>query len=335
MEHVEIEGTDLKLSRIGLGTWAIGGAMWGGTDAKASIRTIHAALERGISLIDTAPAYGGGTSEELVGEALSAPGLRDKAVVATKVGLEWEGGIRRNSSPARVRQELEDSLRRLRTDHIDIYQVHWPDTAVPFEETAEVLRKAFDEGKIRAIGVSNFTPEQMERFRSVAPLHTVQPPYNLFEREAEADVLPYCQRRNITTLTYGAICRGLLSGRMRPDTPFPEGDLRRVDPKFQPPRFAQYLAAVERLDQLAQQRHGRRVIHLALRWVLDQPGVGAALWGARRPDQLAPVDDVLGWRLDDEDRAEVERILRECIPEPVGAEFMAPPPSREAGSGAR
>jgi aryl-alcohol dehydrogenase-like predicted oxidoreductase len=152
----------------------------------------------------------------------------------------------------------------------------------------------------------------------------VQPPYNLFEREIEAEILPYCLKNGIATFGYGALCRGLLSGRMKVDTKFEGDDLRRTDPKFQPPRFAQYLAAVERLDRFAQERYGKRVIQLAVRWMLDQ-GVTTALWGARHPDQLQPVADVMGWSLDAAAKAEINRILAETITDPVGPEFMAPP----------
>src|SRR6202011_5194720 len=198
------------------------------------------------------------------------------------------------ASRARILQEIEDSLRRLRTDYIDIYQVHWPDPLVTIEETAEAMQTLFNQGKIRAIGVSNFSVLQMERFRRVAPLHVLQPPYNLFERGIEADLLPYCRQHKIATLGYGALCRGLLSGRMKADTVFEGDDLRRTDPKFLKPRFAQYVAAVQKLDRLAQQRFGKRVIHLAVRWMLDQ-GITTALWGARHPDQLQPVNEVTGW----------------------------------------
>jgi aryl-alcohol dehydrogenase-like predicted oxidoreductase len=215
-------------------------------------------------------------------------------------------------------------LRRLRTDYIDIYQVHWPDPLVTIEETAGAMDALLRQGKIRAIGVSNFSVGQMEQFRRVAPLHVLQPPYNLFERAIDADVLPYCRKNRIATFGYGALCRGLLSGRMTADSKFEGDDLRRTDPKFQQPRFAQYLAAVQRLDRLAQQRFGKRVIHLAIRWVLDQ-GITTALWGARHPDQLRPVDEVTGWRLDDAAQAEIDRILRETIADAVGPEFMAPP----------
>src|SRR6202035_5613114 len=288
-ESVDIPGTKLRASRVALGTWAMGGWMWGGTDEHESVDTIRAALEQGVNLIDTAPVYGFGVSEEIVGKALGTAELRSRAIISTKVGIEWRNGtVYRNATRARIMQEVDDSLRRLRTDHIDIYQVHWPDPLVPIEETAAAMRSLYEQGKIRAIGVSNFSVAQIERFRAVAPLHVLQSPYNLFERAIEAQVLPYCRANNIATLGYGALCRGLLSGRMRPDTTFEGDDLRRLDPKFQPPRYAQYLTAVGQLDQLARDFFHRRVIQLAVRWMLDQ-GISVALWGGRHPDQLQAV----------------------------------------------
>jgi aryl-alcohol dehydrogenase-like predicted oxidoreductase len=325
LELKEIPGTSLKVSSVAIGTWAIGGWMWGGTDEIESVATIRSAFEHGINIVDTAPVYGFGRSEEIVGKAIAEGRLRSDVLIATKAGLEWNAGkVSRNASRARIIQEVEDSLRRLRTDYIDIYQVHWPDPLVTIEETAEAMLTLFNQGKIRAIGVSNFSVLQMERFRRVAPLHVLQPPYNLFERGIEADLLPYCRENRIATLGYGALCRGLLSGRMNAGTVFDGDDLRRTDPKFIEPRFAQYLAAVDKLDRLAQRRFGKRVIHLAVRWMLDQ-GITTALWGARHPDQLQPVDEVAGWSLDASARVEIARILRETVTDPVGPEFMAPP----------
>ena len=325
MERSAIAGTPLTVSRVAIGTWAIGGWMWGGTDEAESISTIRSALDHGINVIDTAPAYGFGRSEEIVGKAIAEGRLRDRVVIATKVGLEWKDGrVFRNASCGRIMREVEDSLRRLRTDYIDIYQVHWPDPLVPIEETAAAMKMLLKQGKIRAIGVSNFSLEQIQRFRSVAALHVLQSPYNMFEREIETDLLPYCRNNKIATFGYGALCRGLLSGRMRPDTAFEGDDLRRTDPKFQQPRFGQYLAAVQRLDRLAREQFGKHVIELAVRWMLDQ-GITSALWGARHPGQLQPVDEVTGWRLDAATKAEIDRILRETITDPVGPEFMAPP----------
>src|SRR5258708_32622701 len=233
MERAAIAGTSLEVSRVALGTWAIGGWMWGGTDETESIAAIRAAVDRGINLIDTAPAYGFGRSEEIVGKAISEGHLRSRVLIATKAGLEWSTGrVFRNASRTRILQEVEDSLRRLRTDHIDIYQVHWPDPLVAIEETAEAMRILVEQGKIGAIGVSNFSVGQMERFRRVAPLHVLQPPYNLFERGIEADILPYCRKNKISTFGYSALCRGLLSGLMRQHSKFELYDLRRTDPNF-------------------------------------------------------------------------------------------------------
>lgn len=326
MEYSIIAGTEMKVSRIAQGTWAIGGWMWGGTDEGESIRTIHAALDKGINLIDTAPVYGFGVSEEIVGKAIEAKGHRERVFIATKVGLEWHNGsVSRNSSCNRIRQEIQDSLRRLRTDYIDIYQVHWPDLAVPIEETARTMQALFKEGLIRAIGVSNYSPEQMQRFMSVSELHIVQSPYNLFEREIEVGVLPYVREKNLSVFAYGPLCRGLLTGTMRPDTKFTGDDLRQSDPKFQPPRFTQYLNAVQELEGLAQKRYGKHVMELAVRWVLDQPGIAAALWGARHPQELEAVTGALDWNLDADICSATDQILRQTIANPIGPEFMAPP----------
>ncbi|BBG31054.1 aldo/keto reductase [Zymobacter palmae] len=327
MDTITLPKSDITATRIALGTWAIGGSSWGGTDDKQSIATVQSAIDRGITCIDTAPVYGCGHSEELVGKALKEGGRRDKTIIASKCGLNWktDGTVFRDASPARLAQEIDDSLRRLQTDHIDIYQLHWPDSTVPIEESAEALRKIRESGKVRAIGVSNFNPEQVKAFEKVCPITTHQPPYNLFERDIEKDLLPTLIEQNIGTLTYGALCRGLLSGKIDRNRTFSGDDLRNSDPKFQPPRFEQYLNAVKELDAFALVNYDRTVLHLALRWLLDQKGVSIALWGARRPDQLDPVNDVMGWSLDEDAKAEIDRILDRNIKAPVGPEFMAPP----------
>jgi aryl-alcohol dehydrogenase-like predicted oxidoreductase len=326
MEFVDIPGASMRVSRVALGTWAIGGWMWGGSNESDAIGTIHAALDRGINLIDTAPVYGFGRSEEIVGKALAAGGRRKRVFIATKVGLDWKDGKPfRNARKARIIKEAEDSLRRLQTDVIDLYQVHWPDPHTPLAEVAEAMGELHRAGKVRAIGVSNFSPAQMEEFRKVAPLHTAQPPYNLFERAIEGDVLPYCRDRDIAVLAYGSLCRGLLSGSMSESSSFTGDDLRKNDPKFLAPRFHQYLAAVEKLDQFAREHYGRRVIQLAVRWVLDRGEMNIALWGARRADQLAPIADVAGWHIDSSAMAQIDQILQATIRDPIGPEFMAPP----------
>ncbi len=328
MEQIAIGKSGVSTSRVGLGTWAIGGWMWGGSEERESIATIQSAVERGITLIDTAPVYGFGQSEEIVGKALAEGGLRDKVQIATKVGLAWKDGkVYRDSTPTRIRQEIEDSLKRLRTDVIDLYQVHWPDLETPIEETARTLEDLRREGKIRAIGVSNYAPAQMDVFRKAATLDAVQPPYNLFEREIEADVLPYAEKTGLTVLSYGALCRGLLTGGIAADSKFQGDDLRKSDPKFQEPRFAHYLAAVDELKALARSRFNKSVLALAVRWVLDQ-GPTIALWGARHPGQLDPVGEIDGWHIDDETKREIDAILTRCVEEPISPAFMAPPEKR-------
>ncbi len=327
MEYLNLTGTDIRTSEIGLGTWAIGGWMWGGTEEKSAIEAIHAALNKGINLIDTAPVYGFGTSEKITGKALKESSVpRDKIVLATKVALDWKDDqVFRNASADRINKEIEDSLKRLQTDYVDLYQVHWPDHNTSIEETAKALQKLKDQGKIRAIGVSNFDTNQIEEFRQYADLSSVQPPYNLFERDIEKDLLPYCEKNNLTTLLYSSLCRGLLTGKMKPDSTWEGDDLRNVDPKYQSPRYEQYLYAVQKLDDYVRTHHGKRVIHLAIRWILQQPGANIPLWGSRKPSQLDALDEVYGWQLTNDDMKAIDDILAETIKDPVGPEFMAPP----------
>lgn len=315
----------LEVSRIGLGTWAIGGTEWGAVAEDEAIATCLSAIERGINFVDTAPIYGRGRAEEIVGKAVRLFGRRDAFYIATKAGLEWnDRGVFANSTPARLRRELEDSLHRLGTDYIDLYQVHWPDTRVPIEETAAVLAEFQRSGKVRALGVSNFSVTQMEAFRRVVPLASDQPPYNIFEREIDREVLPWCAANGVAVLTYSSLCRSLLGGRVQRGMQFPAGDIRGVDPKFQEPRFSQYISAVEGLSQLARERYGKSILQLAVRWVLDRPGASVALWGAKRPNQLDAAAGVMGWRLDADAMAAIDRIVAESVTDPVGPEYLTP-----------
>jgi aryl-alcohol dehydrogenase-like predicted oxidoreductase len=324
MEKVNIENIDTGISRIGLGTWAIGGWMWGGTDEKQSIDTIHAALEKGINLIDTAPVYGFGLSEEIVGKALSNNGKRDEVIISTKVGVGWRNGkVFRDSKKETILKEIDDSLKRLQTDYIDIYHIHWPDPLVPIEETAETMKSIFEQKKIRAIAVSNYSVEQMERFRKVAPLHVCQVPYNMFERDIEPELLPYCKENNITVLAYGVLCRGLLTGKMKKDTQFSGDDLRKTDPKFKEPRYDQYLEAVDKLKKLSN-NYSKNMAQYAARWALDQ-GADIVLWGARNPHQLDGIDEIWDWSLHEHERIVANNIINTTVSDPVGPEFLAPP----------
>jgi aryl-alcohol dehydrogenase-like predicted oxidoreductase len=328
METTNIAG--VNVSRIGLGTWAIGGLEWGAVPDDVAISTCLGALERGINLIDTAPIYGHGHAEEIVGQAMRAHGRREDFFVATKAGLEWnERSVFANSTAPRLRAELEASLRRLGTDYIDLYQVHWPDSRTPITETAALLAEFQRQGKVRALGVSNFSIAQMEEFRAVAPLASNQLPYNLFERGIECCehgecLLSWCKEHNIAILTWSTLCRSLLAGRVTRGMSFDEKDIRHVDPKFREPRFSEYMTAVERLATFARKRYDKTILELAARWVLDQPGVSVALWGAKRPEQLDAVRGVIGWKLDADAMAEIDRIVNESVTDPVGPEYLAP-----------
>jgi len=332
METTRIAG--IEVSRIGLGTWAIGGLEWGTVPEDTAVATCLSAVERGINLIDTAPIYGHGRSEEIVGKAIRAHGRREAFYIATKCGLEWrkeiDRGVFANSTLPHLRRELEGSLRRLGTDFIDLYQVHWPDTRTPIAEAAALLAGFQREGKVRALGVSNFSVAQMKEFQAEAPLASNQLPYNLFERQidsangSESAILPWCAANDVAVLTYSSLCRSLLAGRVHRGMSFDAQDIRSFDPKFQEPLFSQYMTAVERLAEFARERYGRTMAELAVRWVLDRPGVSVALWGAKRPEQLDATGGAMGWKLDTGAMGEIERIVQESVIDPVGPEYLTP-----------
>lgn len=325
-DTLKITGIDQSVLRVALGTWAIGGWQWGGIDDDNAIKTIHKAIDSGINLIDTAPVYGFGHSEEIVGKAIQ--GKRDKVVIATKVALNWTDDHKkffRDARPERIRQEIEDSLRRLKTDYIDLYQIHWPDNQTPIEETAIEIEKIRKAGKIKAVGVSNFSVQQMEAISQYTKLAAIQPPYNLFEREAENDVIPYAKKHGLAALCYGPLCRGLLSGKMTKDRVFNGDDLRKVDPKFSSPAFDSYLAATKELAEFAKDTYNKSLLALAVRWVMDQYQGNIPLWGARKPEQIEGIQDALGWSLSDHDLKVINDILAKHIKESISPSFMAPP----------
>jgi aryl-alcohol dehydrogenase-like predicted oxidoreductase len=315
--------TDLQVSPLVLGTWVTGGWAWGGSDEKESLAAILRALELGINFIDTAPVYGFGKSEQIVGKALKEWG--EKVVVATKCGLEWDAKerIRRNSSPERILQEVDDSLKRLGVDCIDLYQIHWPDPAIPFEDTMKTLLKVQEVGKIRYIGVSNFSRDQLREFMQHGPVYSLQPPYNVFEREAEKELLPFCAENGIAALAYGGLCRGLLTGKFKGNEHFPKGDLRRADPKFKPDRFKKYTSAVNEIKAIAAS-YNKSPAQFALRWALQQPGITCVIAGARTATQAEDNIGVGGWMIKPQDLQRVDEVLAEKIPEPVDPGFMAP-----------
>lgn len=325
MEKTQFGQTDLEVSVLVLGTWVTGGWAWGGSDEDEALKAILRAFESGINFVDTAPVYGFGKAEQIVGKALKEWGARDQIIIATKCCLEWDEkqNIRRNASPTRILEEIDQSLLRLGVDRIDLYQIHWPDNQTPFETSMETLLRLQAAGKIRYIGVSNFNREELMACLRAGQIHSLQSPYNLFEREIEDELLPFCQASSIATMAYGGLCRGLLTGKFSGKETLPRGDLRRADPKFKPDRFMQYVKAVDDLKKLAAKYH-KSPAQFALRWALQQPGITTVLAGARTAVQVEDNVGVSGWQIEPEDLEKVEQILRTRIKTPIGAGFMAP-----------
>lgn len=326
MEYIKTSVEGMEISRIGLGTWAMGGGGWGGYDDEPAIETIKKAVDMGVTLIDTAPAYGEGHSEEVVGKALAEAGIRDKVVLATKCGLSWNeaGTVYRDSRPETLKKELDASLKRLQTDHIDIYQVHWPDGDVAIAETAQCLKEMYESGKIRAIGLSNYTNAMIDEWKKYAPVHFIQPSFNILEDKLFENQIPYCQENNISILGYSALCRGMLHGTYTKDTKFNEGDMRaQEDPKYQGQNFLNHLAAIDALKEYGA-KIGKQVDQIAVRWVLEK-GITCALYGCRKPHHLAPIPGCVDFTLTPEQCDEMEAIVAKYVPVQVGKEFLAPP----------
>lgn len=326
MEYIKTSVPGMEISRIGLGTWAMGGGGWGGYDDGPALETIAKAVEMGVNLIDTAPAYGEGHSEMVVGKAVAELGCRDKLVLATKCGLSWtkDGVVYRDSRPETLLKELENSLERLQTSWIDIYQVHWPDGDVPIAETAAVLKEMFESGKIKAIGLSNYTNAMIDEWRKYAPVHFIQPSFNILEDKLFENQIPYCQEHNISILGYSALCRGMLHGTYTKDTKFNDGDMRaKDDPKYQGEAFLNHLAAIDALKEYAA-KIGKRVDHIAVRWVLEK-GITCALYGCRKPQHLEPIPGCVDFQLTPAQCDEMEAIVAKYIPVQVGKDFLAPP----------
>ena len=307
--------TDLELTTVGLGTWAIGGPWdfgWGPQDDAASVATIHRALDLGINWMDTAPAYGLGHSEEIVGKAIR--GRRDDVIVATKCGLVWDSpstrSVESRLKAASVRKEAEASLRRLQVDVIDLYQIHWPNPDVDLEEAWEEIARLVEEGKVRYAGVSNFSVEQIERARRIHPVASLQPPYSMVQRSVERDLLNYCLENEIGVVVYSPMQAGLLTGKFSRDlfAALPEDDWRRKNSQFQDPDFSATLALVDQLRPVAE-RAGRSLAELAIAWVLRRPAVTSAIVGARRPDQIEQTFDAGNWQLTSAQVDTIEELL--------------------------
>ena len=290
----EIGRSGVRASAVGLGTWAIGGWMWGGTDEAQSIAAIQASLDAGVTLIDTAPAYGLGRSEEIVGKAIA--GRRDKAVIATKCGLVWhtqkgnhffdQDGrpVHRHLGRESIIHEVEQSLRRLRTGYIDLYITHWQDVTTPIEETVAALEALKRSGKIRAIGASNVDRAELEKYIAAGSLDAIQERFSMIDRKIEADLLPLTLQNDVSTLSYSSLALGLLSGTIGPDRVFAGDDQRRDNPRFSVANRQKATAFAEAIRPVAE-RHGASIAQVVIAWTLAQPGVTFALCGARNPAQ--------------------------------------------------
>jgi aryl-alcohol dehydrogenase-like predicted oxidoreductase len=314
MQTRQLGTSDLCLTTVGFGAWAIGGAgwafSWGPQDDGESIRAIHAALDLGINWIDTAAIYGLGHSEEVVARALAdRPG---KVIVATKCGLRWRAGgkIYGSLKAQSVREEVESSLRRLRLETLDLYQIHWPNPDRDIEEGWAEMAKLMQEGKVRYAGVSNFDVGQMRRAQAIHPITSLQPPYSMVNREVETEALPYCAEQRIGVVAYSPMQAGLLTGAFDKDrlARLDAEDWRRRDRFFQEPAFSRTLARVEKLKGLAA-REGHTVAQLAIAWTLRRPEVTAAIVGARRPSQIEETAAAADWALSSELVAEVGTVL--------------------------
>ena len=304
MQYRPLGSSDIEASVVGLGCWAIGGWMWGGVEEQEAIRTLQAGIDEGISLFDTAPVYGFGVSETLIGKAIAD--RRDWVVLATMCGLQWREPkgehhfdaddriigaseptyrVYKYLAPTSIRIEIEESLRRLQTDYIDLYQTHWQETTTPIEDTMAMLMTLRDEGKIRAIGCSNATQQQMDEYRAAGVLSVDQERYSMLDREHETTNLPYCAENDIAFLAYSPLAMGLLTGKLGPERTFAHGDMRNVLPRFSVRNREQVAVLLEELRPVAE-AHAISLAQLAIAWVAAQPGCSHVLCGARHVEQV-------------------------------------------------
>ncbi|MES5046767.1 aldo/keto reductase [Rhizobium nepotum] len=307
-----IGGSGISASAVGLGTWAIGGWMWGGTDERQSIAAIQASIDAGISLIDTAPAYGMGLAETIVGKAIA--GRRDKVVLVSKCGLVWhvnEGAyffhqdgkpVHRYLGAASIRYEVEESLKRLGTDYIDHYVTHWQDATTPVAETVEALVRLKDEGKIRSIGASNVSPGDLATYIATGALDAIQEEYSMVKRDIETTLLPLCRQNAVSVLSYSSLALGLLSGKVGPERVFAEDDQRHGNPRFSQANREKIARLMQALEPVAA-AHGASVAQVVIAWTIAQPGITFSLCGARDPAQAVENAAAARLRLTDDELA--------------------------------
>lgn len=316
METRRLGKTDMEITPIGFGSWAIGGGgwefAWGPQDEREAIDAIQRAIDLGMNWIDTAAVYGLGHSEELVGRAVS--GMVSKPYLFTKCSMTWDNRrkIQRSLKADSVRRECEASLRRLGVESIDLYQIHWPNPDADIDEGWETLARLREEGKVRHIGVSNFNVEQMERIQAIAPIASLQPPYSLLKREVERDILPYCRKHQIGVIVYSPMASGLLTGAMTLErvANFPKDDWRRNNPEYREPRLLRNLALAELLREIGA-RHGRSAGEVAIAWTLRHPAVTGAIVGGRNGHQVEGIMGASALRLTREELQEIDAFIGE------------------------
>jgi aryl-alcohol dehydrogenase-like predicted oxidoreductase len=314
MQTRRLGDSDLDLTTIGFGAWAIGGGGWaygwGPQDDQESMRAIHHALDLGVNWIDTAAIYGLGHSEEVVARALAD--RKGRVIIATKCGLRWreDGSIYNDLGAKSVREEVEASLRRLQVETVDLYQIHWPMPNKDIEQAWSAISELIEEGKVRYGGVSNFNVTQMARAQAIAPITSLQPPYSMVDRAVEDKALPFCEEHGIGVVAYSPMQCGLLTGAFSAErlAALDPEDWRRKDRHFREPAFSRILGYVDQLKSIAD-RSGHTVAQLALAWVLRRSEVTSAIVGARRPSQIEETAAAAGWKLSDEELQEIERVL--------------------------
>ena len=301
MEYEKLGLTDLVISRIGFGCWAMGGSRGATVDDHNSIRAVHEALNSGINFFDTADVYGFGHSEEILCKALGND--RNQVVIATKFGIKWDenGNTSRDCSPARVVEALEGSLRRLKLDCMPLYQIHWPDPKTDISSTMDALKKAQEAGKIRYIGCSNFPPHMIREVAAIARIESVQVPYNVVDRSIEKEMLSLCKEYQFGVLVYSPLAQGVLSGKYTYGTRFKEDDFRSNSDNFQGATYSRNLSMAEKMKKIGIP-HGKSPSQVAIRWVLDNPHITCAITGIRKPAQITENIGALHWHLSDEDR---------------------------------
>ena len=315
MRTRKLGNSDLELTTVGLGTWAIGGPGqfgWGPQNDTDSIKTIFEAVDAGVNWIDTAPLYGSGHSEKIVGKAVKQ--LKQTPIIATKCGLLWDNKNERIPCLKKdsIKKECEDSLKRLNVEVIDLYQMHWNQPAEDIEQGFEAMAKCVKDGKVRYIGVSNFTIEQIKMVQQIHPVTSLQPPYSMLTRDIEDELMPFCKDNNIGILAYSPMYRGLLTGKFNAArvAELPAGDHRRSRPDFQEPKLSRTLELLEKLKPIAR-RNSRTLAQLAIAWVLRKEEVTSAIVGARKPGQIIETAPAGDWQLNTEDIKEIEELLKQ------------------------